>query len=139
MDKELDKFIKENPDDIIITGGVEEEIIHNLENELGIKLRDEVQRYLSKYGIIMGFGVEMLGCGKCGESSLLRETQRFRKVGLEDKYIVIRNVDEWIYCINNNDGNISSWDRDGKKHLIKANSFWKYILNEMVEAKENWE
>ena len=87
----------------------------------------------------MGYGVEMLGCGKNGESSLIRDTQRFRKVGLEEEYIVIRNVDEWIYCFNNNDGKISSWDRIERNHLIKTNSFEQYILNELVEAKEEWD
>ena len=139
MYKELYEFIENNQDDIIITGGVKEEIIHNLEKELGFKFREEIREYLSKYGIIMGYGVEMLGCGKNGESSLIRDTQRFRKVGLEEEYIVIRNVDEWIYCFNNNDGKISSWDRIERNHLIKTNSFEQYILNELVEAKEEWD
>ena len=54
----------------------------------------------------MGYGVEILGSGKNGDSSLVRETQRFRGYGLSDKYIVIRNVDEWIYCFDNESGKV---------------------------------
>ena len=86
----------------------------------------------------MGYGVEMLGCGNSGESSLVKETQRFRKYGLSKEYIVIRNVDEWIYCFNNHNGEVSSWDRIEKSHLIKGDDLEKYILNELMEAKEEW-
>lgn len=44
----------------------------------------------------------------------IQETQRFREFGLEKEYVVIRNVDEWIYCLNNKNGKISSWDRNEK-------------------------
>ena len=107
--------------------------------ELGLEFRKEIREYLHQYGIIIGYGVEILGCGKNGESSLVKETERFRKLGLSDEYIVIRNSDEWIYCFNNNDGIISRWDRTEKTHLIKSNNFERYILDEMVDAKDEWD
>ena len=76
---------------------------------------------------------------KNGESSLIRETQRFREYGLSKEYIVIRNCDEWVYCLNNNNGEISSWDRINKKHLIEGDCLEKYILDELVEAKREWD
>lgn len=139
MFKELDKFIQNNQDNIIVTGGIANEKIKDLEESLGLVFRREIRDYLHQYGIIIGYGVEILGCGKNGESSLVKETERFRKFGLSDEYIVIRNSDEWIYCLNNNDGKISSWDRIENTHLIKANSFEQYILDEMVEAKDGWD
>lgn len=139
MFKELDEFIQNNQDDIIVTGGITDEKINDLEESLGLEFRKEIREYLHQYGIIIGYGVEILGCGKNGESSLVKETERFRKFGLADEYIVIRNSDEWIYCLNNNDGIISSWDRTEKTHLTKTNSFEQYILDEMVEAKEEWD
>ena len=41
--------------------------------------------------------------------------------------------------VNNNDGIISSWDRTEKTHLIKSNNFEQYILDEMVDAKDEWD
>lgn len=139
MLKELDKFIQSNKENIIVTGGVEEETINNLEESLGLKFKEELRYYLHQYGIIIGYGVEILGCGKSGESSLVKETERFREFGLSKEYIVIRNSDEWIYCFNNDDGIISSWDRMDKSHLIKADNFENYILGELVDAKDEWE
>ena len=52
---------------------------------------------------------------------------------------IIRNADEWIYCLNNNDGIVSSWDRNEQNHLIKSDNFEQYILDEMVDAKEEWD
>ena len=103
MLKELEEFIQNNQDDIIVTGGITDEKINDLEESLGLEFRKEIREYLHQYGIIIGYGVEILGCGKNGESSLVKETERFRKLGLSDEYIVIRNSDEWIYCFNNND------------------------------------
>ena len=139
MFKELDKFIKKNQSNIIVTGGVTDEEINSLEKRLELEFREEIREYLHQYGIIIGYGVEILGCGKNGESTLVRETERFRKLGLSDEYIVIRNADEWIYCLNNNDGIVSSWDRKEKNHLIKSDNFEQYILDEMVDAKEEWD
>lgn len=139
MLKELEKFIQNNQEDIIVTGGITDEKINDLEGILRLEFRNEIRNYLYQYGIIIGYGVEILGCGKNGESSLVKETERFRKLGLTEEYIVIRNSDEWIYCLNNNDGIVSSWDRTEKKHLIKSNSFEQYILDELAEAKDDWD
>lgn len=139
MLKDLEEFIQNNQEDIIVTGGITDEVISDMEKILGLKFSAEIRTYLSQYGIIIGYGVEILGCGKNGESSLVRETKRFREFGLSEEYIVIRNSDEWIYCLNNNNGIVSSWDRIEKTHLIKANTFGQYILDELIEAKEEWD
>lgn len=135
----LDEFIQDNEDDMIIMGGITEDRIHVLEDKLELELHKEIKEFLLRYGIIMGYGVEILGCGKGSESSLVRETLRSREFGLEKEYVVIRNVDEWIYCLNNKNGKISSWDRNEKKHLSKGDSLEKYILDELMDAKEEWD
>lgn len=139
MLKDLEDFIRENQEDIFVTGGISEKEIEELEKELKLVFRSEIRNYLLQYGIIMGYGVEMLGCGKNSVSSLVKETKRYREYGLSDEFIVIRNADEWIYCINNNNGEVSSWDRIEKKHLKKNSNFDAYILSEMVDAKEDWD
>lgn len=139
MLKDLEDFIRENQEDIWVTGGISEKEIEELEKELKLVFRKEIRNYLSQYGIIIGYGVEVLGCGKNNVSSLVKETKHYREYGLSDEFIVIRNVGEWIYCLNNYNGEVSSWDRIEKKHLIKNSSFDAYILSEMVDAKEDWD
>lgn len=139
MLKDLEEFIQNNQEDIIVTGGITDEAISDMEKILGLEFSTEIRTYLYQYGIIIGYGVEILGGGKNGESSLVRETKRFREFGLSEEYIVIRNSDEWIYCLNNNSGIVSSWDRIEKTHSTKANTFEQYILDELIEAKEEWD
>lgn len=139
MLNDLEKFIHDNQSEIFVTGGISEKEVEDLEKKLNIKFRTEIKDYLLKYGIIIGYGIEILGCGNNGISSLVRETKRFKEYGLDNDFIVIRNSDEWIYCFNNNDGTITSWDRNEKNHIKKSDSLYAYILSELLEAKEVWE
>lgn len=138
MNKELKVFLEDNAEDIIITGGVDSESISVVENALGMELNDSYKEYLQDYGIILGFGVELTGCGKSGNSTVVKETLRNRKYGLGKEYIVIRNADEWVYCLHNTSGEISSWDRTSREHRLVSGSFYEYILEELTEAMEDW-
>jgi hypothetical protein len=95
--------------------------------------------FLSNYGMLLGYGVEILGCGKNGISSLVSQTKRFREYGLPNHYLVIRNVDEWVYCLDNNTGTVSSWDRNHKTFLKCSDSLENYILVELEDAKLDWD
>lgn len=139
MTNALNDFICDNFDEMYVSGGVSINEIELSENILNVKLENEYKSYLMKYGMIMGFGVEILGFGKNGKSPLVEQTLRFRKMGLENNYIVIRNLDEWIYCLNVNNGDVSSWDAINKNHIIVSDSFNKYVVEELNEAKEDWE
>ena len=52
MFENLQEFISNNQDDIIITGGISKEKVHVLEEILGLKFRSEIRDYLYLYGII---------------------------------------------------------------------------------------
>ena len=45
MFKELDKFIKKNQSNIIVTGGVTDEEINSLEKRLELEFREEIREY----------------------------------------------------------------------------------------------
>ena len=53
MLKELEEFIQNNQDDIIVTGGITDEKINDLEESLGLEFRKEIREYLHQYGIII--------------------------------------------------------------------------------------
>ena len=75
--------------------------------------------------------------------------EEFSEITIDTKNIQVQNSDELAalyqtylsedYCINNNDGIVSSWDRTEKTHMIKENSFEQYILDEMIDAKDEWD
>lgn len=43
----LDKFIEENEEEIMITGGVNENVISKIKNELGLQLNHSIKNYLT--------------------------------------------------------------------------------------------
>lgn len=137
MDR-LEKFINENQDEMFFTGGITDDQIHHLEQELDLKFHKDMYNFLCKYGLLMGYGIEILGCGKNGISSMVKETKRYREFGLDKEFLVIRNSDEWIYCMNNNTGAISLWYRSKKNHNYKSAHLWDFILQELIEAKDEW-
>ena len=137
--QKIKEFISDNSDEIFVTGGVSEETLGELERSLSIYLCESMRKFLSECGMLLGFGIEILGCGKNGKSPLVNETIKYRELGLNKNYIVIRNVDEWVYCLDNNTGVIYSWDRIDKTYLKCADSLEDYILIELNEAKADWE
>lgn len=137
--REIETFIKKNEEDIIVTGGISNEKIAGIEESLQLTICKDMKDFLLKFGMILGYGVEILGCGKTGISSLESQTKRFREFGLPHNYLVIRNVDEWLYCLNNDTGTVSSWDRNNQKFIKCSDSLEKYILDELEEAQVDWE
>ena len=137
--KEIDMFLEKNAEDIVVTGGISDDKIGDIEESLHLVICKDIKDFLSNYGMILGYGVEILGCGKNGISSLVTQTKRFRGYGLPDNFLVIRNADEWIYCLDNNTGVVSSWDRNDQKFIKCSDSLEKYILAELEEAKPDWD
>lgn len=62
------------------------------------------------------------------------------KFGLPHPYIVIENVDEFIYCLNT-EGNdqVVRWDRISKEAVDRYSSFDAYLTDRFQEAIDNWE
>ncbi len=139
MRAELAAFIEENASDIITTGGISEEKIKELEEELGLAFRGEYRDFLGRYGMLLGYGVEILGCGKGEAAPVVTQTKRFRRSGLTHEYLVIRNADEWIYCLSNSDGTVSSWDGESRRHLLVSDSLDEYIFEELSATKRDWD
>lgn len=138
MESKLDEFICDNFEKMIVYGGVSIKEVEYIEETLNVKLENEYKSFLMKYGTIIGFGFDVLGCSK-NDFPVIEETLFFRKKGLEDCYIVIRDVGEYIFCLNVDTGYISNWDAIDPSHVIVSDSFYKYVVKELVEAKEDWE
>ncbi|WP_242996783.1 SMI1/KNR4 family protein [Coprococcus sp. AF21-14LB] len=51
MFEDLDKFIAENPEEVLVTGGWTDDKVSELEKQLGIAFREEVKRFIRKYGV----------------------------------------------------------------------------------------
>ena len=95
MFEDLDKFIAENLEEVLVTGGWTDDKVSELEKQLSISFREEIKIFIQKYGVLIGYGVEIAACGRNGYSWFVEDTLRFRKNGLEKKYIVIEGDANW--------------------------------------------
>ena len=86
----------------------------------------------------LGYGVEIAVCGKYGESHTVDATLRFRKLGLDDKYLVIEGDGELAYCLDNETGGIVNWGLDNLEIYPEADDLESFILGQLEEGKENW-
>lgn len=138
MFEDLDKFIAENSEEILVTAGRTDDKISELETQLDIAFREEVKIFIRKYGVLIGYGVEIVACGLNGHSRFVEDTLRFRKNGLEKKYIVIEGDSELAYCLNNETGEIVNWGLDNFKVYLVAESLESFVLAQFEEGKTNW-
>ena len=65
-------------------------------------------------------------------------TIRFRKLGLDDKYLVIEGDGELAYCFDNETGGIVNWGLDNLEIYPEADDLESFILEQLEEGKENW-
>lgn len=111
------------------------EEIAEAEKILGFKLDSAFLEFLYEYGHGGIGGVEILGIGKNHEMLFVTETLKYREYGLPLNLLVIENCDEWVYCIDSNNGQIVSWDN--KEVQNAYDSFDEYLFDRFSDAAEN--
>lgn len=138
MYEKLDEFIEENPDEMLVTGGWDNDKIAELENQVDLSFRDEFKEFIRKYGLLMGYGVEIAACGRTGNSRVVESTIRFRELGLDKKYLVLDGDGELAYCLDNETGKIVNWGSDNGEVYSEADDMESFILAQLEDGKENW-
>lgn len=125
-----DAFLLTNPSD---------EDIKRAEQELGFEIPENYLWFLKKYGH-GGFSFEFLGYGLTGNPLFVRETLKQRENGLPENLMAIENCDEYVACINTDNGNIVSWsnyDNDGM--IVKQTCFEDYFIDCIENAIDNYD
>lgn len=120
-------------------GEASEEAITKAEIRLEVSFPSEHREYVKEYGSGGICGVEILGVEGEDFASVVEDTERFRKEGLPRKYSVIKNVDEFIYCLNTVDTyNVISWDGITKQEVESYTTFNEFLQDHFQEAIDNW-
>ncbi|MEC1393754.1 SMI1/KNR4 family protein [Bacillus velezensis] len=141
---EIEEFIKENAEDDDFTGGISEEKIKEIQNRLNVKLPESYKWFLNKYGSGGIYGVNILGHGKVS-ARVVTVTEEYRThYNLSDGIIVIEDVDEFSYCLDtnkmeNDECPVIVWANEAGYGDKVADNFLQFFLEELEEAKENWE
>ena len=138
MFEKLDEFIEEESDEMLVTGGWGDDKIQELEKEINLQFREELKEFIRKYCLLMGYGVEIRACGRTGKSPMVEDTLGLREDGLENKYIVIMNNGEIIYCMDNETGKIVNWGLDNGEAYPEANDLETFIMDQLEDARDNW-
>lgn len=138
MFERLDRFIEDHAEEILITGGWDDDKISKLEYLLNISFREELKVFIRKYGLLLGYGVEIAACGKNGGSRVVEATNSFRKASLDKKYLVIDGDGELAYCLDNETGKIVNWGLDNMVVYPVADNLESFILEQLEKGKEDW-
>lgn len=140
MNNELLEMINEYMEKGDFVGEVSDENITSVEKKLEVKFPPEYKEFFVKnFGSGGICGVDILGVEGADYSSVVESTERYRKLGLPKKYIVIENVDEFIYCLSTlGEFNVVRWDdlsKDlSKMELIRYSTFNEYLQDSFQEA-----
>ena len=115
---------------------VTDDMISEAEDKLGVKLPDQYIEYIKMFGHGGIAGLEILGVGLTGRMIFVDSTLEYRADELPENLVVIENVDEWLMCLDCNNGKVISWDFTG---YIKDeyDSFDEYLIDQMNNAIEN--
>ena len=120
------------------TGGWGDDKIAELEAAAGLNFREEFKEFVRRYGLLMGYGVEIAACGRTGNSRVVENTLRFREQGLEQKYLVLDGDGELAYCLDNETGEVVNWGSDNGEVYPEADDFESFLLAQLQDGKENW-
>ena len=75
---------------------------------------------------------------------MCKVTEDYRKFGLPNKFVVVENCDEWVYCIDTSnieygECRVVDWDRIDGIGIEEYESFLEFFYERLVTAMENWE
>lgn len=102
---------------------------------LSLTLPSQYVEFLQTYGHGGIGGIEIIGVGKDGRYLFVDETMKYREYGLSENFVVIENCDEWVYCLDTNDGSVVSWSDNCVDPAYT--DFDSYLLDRFMDAVEN--
>ncbi len=140
MNNELLELINQYVEKGDFIGEVSDDNIARAGKILEVNFPPEYKEFVKKFGSGGICGVDVLGVEGTDYASVVESTKHYRKLGLPKKYIVIENVDEFIYCLSTLDEyNVVRWDDISKKELDRYTTFNEYLQDSFQEAIDNWD
>jgi hypothetical protein len=133
-----------NGPDRLITGGVDDNRIVEVEKELNVTLPESYKWFLREFGYASVAGVEILGMAPTGVPPVVEYTLDFRETGMPDSWVVICSCDEWVYCLVtdkmvNGECPVIDWDNYTGDSFQYFDNFYLFLINELESAINDWE
>jgi hypothetical protein len=138
MNNKLVEMINEYIEEGDFIGEVSDDDIIKAEKTLKVSFPTQYKEFVKKYGSGGICGIYILGVKGADYESVVESTERYRKLGLPNKYIVLENVDEFVYCLNTvEESNVVRWDDTSKRELTRYTTFDEYLQDSFQEAIDN--
>ncbi|MFJ5794342.1 SMI1/KNR4 family protein [Bacillus atrophaeus] len=137
------KFFDENKKYSILTGGVTDKQIKEIEEDLRVTLPDSYKWFLTEYGSGGALGTMILGYDSHG-AEVVEQTKEYRTFyDLIPGLVVIEYIDEFSYCLDTNkmvDGEcpVILWDNQDGYGKTVGHNFLEFLIKELEESKEDW-
>ncbi|WP_028400051.1 SMI1/KNR4 family protein [Ectobacillus panaciterrae] len=122
---------------------IDDSVVKGIENKLGVTFPESYRWFVTNYNAGGICGVYILGYESPEEISVVESTERQRKFGLPKPYVVIEDVDDFVYCLDTGsmkEGEcpVITWDRVSGASPIRYNTFYDYVIDRFQEAIDNW-
>lgn len=133
-----------NGPDRLITGGVDDNRIVEVEKELNVTLPESYKWFLREYGHGGIAGIDIIGIGpKSVEPPVVQLTKDYRKIGMPNSLVAIYNADEWVYCLETNkmvngECPVIDWDFRGESFRHYDN-FYLFLIDKLESALDDYE
>ncbi|MHC1748089.1 MAG: SMI1/KNR4 family protein [Cellulosilyticaceae bacterium] len=125
-------------------GQVEEKYINKAEEQLQVSFPKSYKQFLRQYGSGGILGITISGVQSNDNSSVVSSTERYRKLGLDMKCVVVQDCGEFAMCLDtsemvDNECPIVSWGRASKRKNERYKNFDNYLIDILNEAIDNWD
>lgn len=138
MQEKIISIIEEYSEDGDFIGNIwDDNVITAVEKELGFNIPSQYKWFIKNYGQGGIGGVQILGISKVNRAVFKDITLEYRNYGLPTNLIVVENCDEWLYCIDINNGKIIAWDRISGVLGEQYNTFLDFLANRFNDEIEN--
>ncbi|WP_291581490.1 SMI1/KNR4 family protein [Clostridium sp. UBA6640] len=138
MQEKIIGIIEEYSEDGDFIGNISyDNLITVAEKELGFNIPSQYKWFIKNYGQGGIGAVQILGISKANRAVFKDITLEYRNYGLSTNLIVVENCDEWLYCIDINNGKIIAWDRISGVLGERYNTFLDFLADRFNDEIEN--
>ena len=140
MNNRIEEMISAYVEEKDFYGETTEEQIVKTEGFLGFKFPKEYREFVKMYGSGGICGVQIAGIEGDLGASVIKATERWRRLGLDKSIVVIEDVGEFIMCMNtsNNDSKVYVWYRIYPKLVERYESFTSFLIDNFQEGIDNY-
>ncbi|MBD1381549.1 SMI1/KNR4 family protein [Metabacillus arenae] len=138
----VEDFIDNNKEELMVSGGVCEEKIQQIEIDLDVILPTSYKWFLRKYGEGGLYGVNILGYNLV-DAGVVERTKDYRKYyALTEGIVVIEDIDEFSYCLDTNkmkngECPVILWANQGGYGFQEADNFLEFFFHRLEKGKDD--